>query len=170
MKLDRRRIIISAAGLAVGGITTSRLLTEEMLLRDRHPLRSRVAVISIEEYSARIEDILLSSLREFHLNLRGKSVLLKPNLVEYIPNVEVNTKPVLVQQQGVHRGPDHRCVAVMFPKRVADGSFQVRVRLLQIRIHIHGEYFFRVWRQRIGNVFKRHEGGHVHQVFAEQQW
>ena len=40
--------------------------------------------------------VLLSGLREFHLNLRGKSVLLKPNLVEYIAGVEVNTNPVLV--------------------------------------------------------------------------
>jgi uncharacterized protein (DUF362 family) len=30
------------------------------------------------------------------LNLRGKSVLLKPNLVEYIAGVEVNTNPMLV--------------------------------------------------------------------------
>src|ERR1700736_6523432 len=96
IELDRRRAMISAAGLLVGGMTTARLLPEEMLLRDRRPRRSRVAVVSAEEYSERLEDVLLSSLREFHLNLRGKSVLLKPNLVEYIADVEVNTKPVLV--------------------------------------------------------------------------
>ena len=77
-------------------MTTARLLPEEMLLRDRRPRRSRVAIISAEEYSERLEDVLLSGLREFHLNLRGKSVLLKPNLVEYIAGVEVNTNPVLV--------------------------------------------------------------------------
>ena len=38
----------------------------------------------------------MSGLQEFGLNLRGKSVLLKPNLVEYIAGVEVNTNPVLV--------------------------------------------------------------------------
>jgi len=32
----------------------------------------------------------------FDLNLRGKTVLLKPNLVEYIPGAEVNTNPRLV--------------------------------------------------------------------------
>jgi len=32
----------------------------------------------------------------FDLNLRGKAVLLKPNLVEYIPGAEVNTNPRLV--------------------------------------------------------------------------
>ena len=40
--------------------------------------------------------VLLSGLREFHLDLARKSVLLKPNLVEYIAGVEVNTNPVLV--------------------------------------------------------------------------
>ena len=96
IELDRRRAIISAAGLLVGGMATVRLLPEEMLLRDRRPQRSRVAILSAEAYSERLEEVLLSGLREFHLHLCGKSVLLKPNLVEYIAGVEVNTKPVLV--------------------------------------------------------------------------
>ena len=96
MHLDRRRLMVSAAGLALGGMTTARLLPEEMLLLDRRPLRSRVAVISAEEYSEHLDELLLSCLREFRLNLRGKSVLLKPNFVEYIAGVEVNTNPVVV--------------------------------------------------------------------------
>ena len=96
MELDRRRLVISAAGLAIGGIATTRLLPEEMLLRDRRPRRSRVAIISADEYSEGLGEILLSGLREFHLNLRGKSVLLKPNLVEYIAGVEINTNPLMV--------------------------------------------------------------------------
>src|SRR5713101_148355 len=96
MNLDRRRLVVSAAGLAVGGMTTARLLPEEMLLRDRRPQRSRVAVISAEEYSERLDHVLVLALREFHLNLRGKSVLLKPNFVEYIAGVEVNTNPMVV--------------------------------------------------------------------------
>jgi uncharacterized protein (DUF362 family) len=38
----------------------------------------------------------MDGLRLFDLNLRGKTVLLKPNLVEYIPSAEVNTNPRLV--------------------------------------------------------------------------
>jgi uncharacterized protein (DUF362 family) len=34
--------------------------------------------------------------QRFGLDLRGKTVLLKPNLVEYIPGAEVNTSPLLV--------------------------------------------------------------------------
>lgn len=96
MNLARRRLVISTAGIAVGGMTTARLLPEEMLLRDRRPQRSRVAVISAEEYSEHLDEVLLSGLREFRLNLRGKSVLLKPNFVEYIAGVEVNTNPAVV--------------------------------------------------------------------------
>jgi len=96
MNPDRRRLVISTAGLAVGGMTTARLLPEEMLLRDRRPRHSRVAIVSAERYSDRLEELLLSGLREFRLNLHAKSVLLKPNLVDYIAGVEVNTNPVLV--------------------------------------------------------------------------
>ena len=96
MTLDRRRLVISAAGLAVGGMASVRLLPEEMLLHDRRPPRSRVAVLSAERYSERLVELLLAGLGEFHLDLCAKSVLLKPNLVEYIAGVEVNTNPVLV--------------------------------------------------------------------------
>ncbi len=94
--LDRRRALISAAGLAVGGLATARLLPEEKLLRDRRPARSRVAIISTHEYSTSLVDVLTQGLSLFQLDLRGKSVLLKPNLVEYIAGAEVNTNPVLV--------------------------------------------------------------------------
>ena len=96
IEFDRRRALISAAGLAVGGMTTARLLPEEMLLRDRRLARSKVAIISAVMYSEGLVDSLTRVLSIFGLNLRHKSVLLKPNLVEYIAGVEVNTNPVLV--------------------------------------------------------------------------
>lgn len=94
--LDRRRLVAGAAGLAIGGMATARLLPEEMLLRDRRPPRSRVAILSADGYSERLLDLLLTGLRAFHLDLRAKTVLLKPNLVEFIAGVEVNTNPLLV--------------------------------------------------------------------------
>src|SRR5579864_2189325 len=96
IEFDRRRAMISTAGLAVGGIATARLLPEEMLLRDRRPSRSRVAILSAVGYSEALVDSLVQALRLFQLNLRDKSVLLKPNLVEFITGVEVNTNAVLV--------------------------------------------------------------------------
>ena len=80
IELDRRRALISAAGFVVGGMTTARLLPEEMLLRDRRLARSKVAIISAVMYSEGLVDSLTRALSIFGLNLRNKSVLLKPNL------------------------------------------------------------------------------------------
>ena len=96
MEFDRRRAIVSAAGIAVGGMATARLLPEEMLLRNRRSLRSRVAILSVVEYAEGLVDTLGRAVRLFELTLRDRSVLLKPNLVEYIAGAEVNTNPVLV--------------------------------------------------------------------------
>src|SRR5262249_17039044 len=93
---DRRRAVIGAAGIALGGIATAPLLPEEILLRDQRPARSHVAIVSALEYSERLVDALTRAIRLFTFDLRAKSVLLKPNLVEYIPGIEVNTNPVLV--------------------------------------------------------------------------
>jgi uncharacterized protein (DUF362 family) len=38
----------------------------------------------------------MSAFRLFDLNIAGKSVLLKPNLVDFVPGVHINTHPVLV--------------------------------------------------------------------------
>ena len=96
IEVDRRRALISAAGLVVGGMTTARLLPEEMLLRNRRLARSKVAIISAVMYSEGLVDSLTRALSIFGLNLRHKSVLHKPNYVEYIAGVEVNTNPMLV--------------------------------------------------------------------------
>lgn len=95
-RLNRRELALSATGVVAGGFATIKLLPEEMLLRDRRPQRSRVAIIAAAEYSERIGEVLLSGLRLFRLKMQGKSVLLKPNLVEYIAGAEVNTNPILV--------------------------------------------------------------------------
>lgn len=91
-----RRVVVGGIGLAIGGTLTTRFLPEELVLLDRRAARSRVAVLSANGYSDHLEDVLVSALREFRLDLRGKTVLLKPNLVEYIYGVEVNTSPILV--------------------------------------------------------------------------
>jgi hypothetical protein len=49
-----------------------------------------VAILNADEYSAKIETLLMDALRLFRLNVAGKTVLLKPNLVEDLPG-PVNT-------------------------------------------------------------------------------
>ena len=81
-KLDRRRALVGTAGLAVGGLATAQFLPEEMLVRDRRPRRSRVAIVSAEVYSEHLIDTLIEGLRLFRLSLGGKAVILSTSPVK----------------------------------------------------------------------------------------
>jgi len=52
--------------------------------------------VQAEGYSERLEQALMSALPLFDLNVCGKTVLLKPNLVDFVPGVDINTNAVLV--------------------------------------------------------------------------
>jgi len=95
MKLDRRTFLTASLGLAAGASTTALLNRPKYHVTRKHP-RSRVAILRAESYSHNLESILHSGLELFHLDLRGKTVLLKPNLVDYIPGNQINTHPLLV--------------------------------------------------------------------------
>lgn len=97
IEIDRRRAFVSTAALTAGGLAATRFLPEESLLPDRRPARSRVAIVSAEDYTENLADTLLRALILFAPNVRSKSVLLKPNLVEYVPGADVNTHPLLVR-------------------------------------------------------------------------
>lgn len=84
-----------SVGLAAGAATTVPFLLpryDEV----RRPARSRVAILRVPEYSERLENELMRGLNLFRLDVQGKSVLLKPNLVDFIPGADINTDPVLV--------------------------------------------------------------------------
>ena len=88
-------MLAGSVGLAAGAATSLPFLVPRYD-QVRRPSRSRVAILRAEEYSERLERDLLSGLRLFGLDLRGKSVLLKPNLVDFLPGVDINTHPLLV--------------------------------------------------------------------------
>ena len=81
---------------------------------------SRVAILAAEGYDRPLHDIVLQGLKLFTLDVRGKRILLKPNLVEFDPDGIINTHPALVEaaitafQRGgareviVAEGPGHR--------------------------------------------------------------
>jgi Domain of unknown function (DUF362) len=90
-----RRVFGAAAIAGTGALAVQRMLSTGCL-QDRRKPRSRVAVIHQEPHSDRLDQTLADGLRLFNLDLSGKTVLLKPNLVESIPGREVNTNPQLV--------------------------------------------------------------------------
>jgi uncharacterized protein (DUF362 family) len=109
---------------------------------DRRRPRSRVAILHKDSYSGALDRALIEGLRLFDLNLRGKTVLLKPNLVEYIPGAEVNTNPRLVGAAAsaflalgaktvlVGEGPGHQRDTVLV---LAEGGLEAELRERRIR-------------------------------------
>ena len=84
------------------------------------PAESPVALLSADSYQVDFADLILRGLRELRVDVRGKRVLLKPNLVEYEPGTAINTNPLVVAgaasalltagaaQVVVGEGPGHR--------------------------------------------------------------
>ena len=64
--------------------------------RDLRPKHSRVSNLNADHYSDKLDELVYEGLRLFKLKVRQKSVLLKPNIVEYIPGRPVNTDPRLI--------------------------------------------------------------------------
>ena len=94
--MNRRIFTGATVGLAGGAVLLKTQVPPSVWTTDRRPSQSRVAILTATTYSDKLDGIVYDGLRLFALSLRGKTILLKPNLVEYIPGVEVNTNPWLV--------------------------------------------------------------------------
>jgi uncharacterized protein (DUF362 family) len=95
MPIDRRKLVIGSSALIVGA-AIARPFFRPRFHAIKRRARSRVAILSASEYSEKLEETLMSGLRLFHLDVSGRTVLLKPNLVDYMPGDAINTNPVLV--------------------------------------------------------------------------
>ena len=87
----------------------------------RRPEKSRVAILQARNYdSSLIKQTILKGIDLFRLDVRGKRVVLKPNLVEFDPHGVINTHPAVVagavesfrslgaREVIVAEGPGHR--------------------------------------------------------------
>jgi uncharacterized protein (DUF362 family) len=84
-------LLIGGAAVA-GGAAVSAPFFLPKYHWDRRPKRSRVAVLRAQQYCPSLRE----GLRLFPINVRGKTVVLKPNLVDYLPGSAINTDPTLV--------------------------------------------------------------------------
>jgi len=91
----RRSFLVGSAALAAGASVSVPFFLPKYH-SDRRAKRSRVVILNVEQYSQRIDEVLASGLRLFRINVQGKTVVLKPNLVDYIPGNAINTHPTLV--------------------------------------------------------------------------
>src|SRR5262245_32303633 len=84
------------------------------------PDRSAVAILDAPTYSIDLADVIGRGIRELGFDVNGRSVLLKPNLIEYAPGTIINTNPMVVSGAAtaflaagaaevvVAEGPGHR--------------------------------------------------------------
>jgi len=93
--LTRRDFLVGSAALAAGTSVAAPFLLPKYHF-DQRPRRSRVAILHAEHYSQELDQILAAGLRLFPIDVRGKTVVLKPNLVDYAPGDAINTHPLLV--------------------------------------------------------------------------
>ena len=106
--MDRRTFLrragIVAAGSAVVGLGAGAAIPGLLRRLDRPwdddafapPGRPKVLVARVDSYDGDLETTVEDGLREVGASLAGRSVLLKPNLVEYDPGTVINTDPRLV--------------------------------------------------------------------------
>jgi uncharacterized protein (DUF362 family) len=86
----------------------------------RKQATSRVAILEAKSYRDRLADIIRRGILLFNLDVKGKRILLKPNLVEFDPNGVINTHPAVIEaalisfrslgarEVVVAEGPGHR--------------------------------------------------------------
>lgn len=128
MSLTRRQLVVrgatGAVAVASAGIVIDGLLNKPKPGFDRadfpRPPAAPVAVLRATDYDHDLEQIVADGLRAVGVDVRGQSVLLKPNLVEFRAKSAINTDPRLVaatvvamRRQGarevvVAEGPGHR--------------------------------------------------------------
>jgi uncharacterized protein (DUF362 family) len=90
-----RRDWLIASGAATGAALTMRF-QQRRYSRDLRPAWSRLAILNADRYSDKLDELVHDGLQLFNLDVHRKSVLLKPNIVEYIPGRPVNTDVQLI--------------------------------------------------------------------------
>jgi uncharacterized protein (DUF362 family) len=83
--LTRREWAVAAGAAVLGGCGKTSAIEPSL-----------VSIVRAPEYDGRIYQTVRGLLAEHQLQVRGRNVLLKPNLVEFEPQSAINTNPLLV--------------------------------------------------------------------------
>lgn len=115
-----RRKFIPLAGIAAGSAYLSLRRERKEQVPAGPPGNSAVAIVRAASYSEDLVAKILAGVHECGLDVRGKRVLLKPNLVEFDPATVINTDVAVVAaalevferlgaaQVRIGEGPGHR--------------------------------------------------------------
>src|SRR5689334_7810839 len=92
--LTRRDILMGAGAAALDGYAGDEGRKARPV--STVPAKSAVAIVKAASYSDDLVKRMLEGVRACGLNVQGKRVLLKPNLVEFDPNTCINTDVTVV--------------------------------------------------------------------------
>ena len=130
MAVSRRTFLIRGAevglGVAAVGLVGARIIdkrNDQPVLHDKgafpEPGNPKVAVVKATSYDDGLQATVKSGLESVGADVSGKTVLLKPNLVEFDAGTVINTDPRLVPRQcsrcatwAPHRSPWARARAI----------------------------------------------------------
>jgi uncharacterized protein (DUF362 family) len=118
-KIDRRTWL-GGAGAAATLVGCSRISPTKPPLRDWKP----VGIYRSAEYSESLYELVRRIISDHKLDVRGKRVVLKPNLVEFDERTSINTHPKLV-----HAAREAFRAAGAADVRIAEGPGHRRITL-----------------------------------------
>lgn len=96
MKISRRDLLEGAGVAALGGYAAWDGRRRRPESPRELPERAAVAVVKAASYSEDLAGRMREGIRQCGLDVRGKKVLLKPNLVEFDPNTSINTNVAVI--------------------------------------------------------------------------
>lgn len=98
MKNTRREFVAAGAGIAAAGLgcTLSRQFSASEDPSGQNWPLSSVSIVKAPAYDMNVYDTVFRMVSEHRLDVRGKRIVLKPNLVEFDANTAINTHPLVV--------------------------------------------------------------------------
>lgn len=96
--MNRRQFLKASAGASLypflPGCDQQVRWEKEAFLKAKN---SRVAILAAEQYGGSLQDTVRRGIDLFRLDVKGKRILLKPNLVEFDPKGAINTHPAVIE-------------------------------------------------------------------------
>jgi uncharacterized protein (DUF362 family) len=96
MKISRRDLLTTLPVAALAAAAACRGRRPYDPARFAHPATSTIAILPASRYDLDLSDVVGRGLAMLKIDVRGKRVLLKPNMVEYAASRVINTDPALV--------------------------------------------------------------------------
>ena len=156
MSMTRKKLVVRTGAAALWVGAGAAFVADRMGAFDEAPRfdrgefpkpgRSSVAVLRAESYDGDLEAVVLDGLRLVEADVRRKSVLLKPNLVEFVKGASINTDPRMVVAAAnalrrlgassvvVAEGPGHRrdTEAIAFASGLRDALDDAGLRFVDL--------------------------------------